>query len=139
MMKCSLLLLSILFLTNCSTATKSTWLGAGIGSVSGGLLGAAIGQNESHEDQNKAIAIGTVVGALAGGLIGQHAYNTQEDKNNKLNSKNLSPPSLEPQAPMLKAPILRRVWLEDKIDPSGTRYETGHWLYIIERQSVWGK
>jgi len=103
--------------------------------VAGGLLGSAVGQNGSHEDQNKAIAIGAVAGGLTGGLLGNYAYSKSE-------SQPQGHPKLQdsdPQPPFLKGPIIRRIWIEDKIDPSGTHYETGHWLFLIERQSSWGK
>jgi len=134
-MKYFLLFLTILFLSNCSTVARSTWLGAGVGTVAGGLVGAAMGQNGSHEDQNKAIAIGAASGALVGGLIGNYAGNKVEGQT--LNTPKLQ--SSDPQPPFLKSPVIRRIWIEDKIDQSGTHYETGHWLFLIERQSSWGK
>jgi len=133
-MKYLILLLLVPLISNCSTTAKSTWLGAGIGTVAGGLIGAAIGQNGSHDDQNKAIAIGAVAGGLVGGLVGSQSPTTQ--------SKAQSTPKLDgsdPQPPFLKSPVVRRIWIEDKIDGSGTKYETGHWLYLIEKQSSWGR
>ena len=129
-MKTIALLISVSLLSSCATQTKSLFLGAGIGVVAGGLVGAAVGQNGSREDQTKAIAIGAAAGAVAGGLIGSQVKPNQ--------TKNESA-GTNPLTPSLKGPEVRRLWIEDKIDASGTKYETGHWLYLIERQSTWQK
>jgi len=40
-------------------------------------------------------------------------------------------------APKLKRPEVRRVWVPDQI--TGDEYVTGHWKYLIEKNSVWTK
>lgn len=39
--------------------------------------------------------------------------------------------------PKLKRPEVRRVWVPDQI--VGDEYVTGHWKYLIEKNSVWTK
>jgi hypothetical protein len=39
--------------------------------------------------------------------------------------------------PKLKRPEVRRVWVPDQI--VGDEYITGHWKYLIEKNSVWTK
>jgi hypothetical protein len=39
--------------------------------------------------------------------------------------------------PKLKRPEVRRVWVPDQI--VGDEYITGHWKYVLEKNSVWTK
>jgi len=43
----------------------------------------------------------------------------------------------EKNIPKLKRPEVRRVWVPDQI--VGDEYVTGHWKYLIEKNSVWTK
>lgn len=62
-------------------------------------------------------------------LIGLTACTTEEPK------KTDQEPSQN--IPKLKRPEVRRVWVPDQI--TGDEYVTGHWKYLIEKNSVWTK
>jgi hypothetical protein len=68
----------MLWLTACSTPTKTALLTGSIGAVVGGLAGSAFTQNESHEMQNQGVVIGGLVGGTAGGLIGYYGQKKKE-------------------------------------------------------------
>lgn len=40
-------------------------------------------------------------------------------------------------APKLKRPEVRKVWVPDQI--VGDEYITGHWKFVLEKNSVWTK
>ena len=71
-MKSSVLVIAVaaLILSGCQSAQENpnTAKGAGIGAVAGGLIGAAIGNQQGNS--GKGAAIGAVVGAGLGGVIG---------------------------------------------------------------------
>lgn len=136
MLRPFLLLIIIASLCSCSTATKSTLLGISLGVVGGGLLGSAIGQNENHDDQNKAVFLGAALGGAAGGTIGYYSSYVQDSKLPKALPK-LDNAVKEVDEPALNSPVTKKIWIPDKIDGSGTKLEKGHWLYLIERQSTW--
>ena len=46
---------------------------------------------------------------------------------------------LEPDAPKLTKPVVKRIWVKDTISDDGTEYSEGHWKYILENKSVWSK
>jgi hypothetical protein len=120
---------------SCSTATKSTLLGTGIGIVGGALLGSAINQNGSHDDQNKGTFIGAALGGAAGGLIGYSGYK-QAEKNEAVKI-HFEPAKTDSKAPQLTMPQVRRVWVPDRVIEGGTKFENGHFIYILERPSTW--
>jgi hypothetical protein len=43
----------------------------------------------------------------------------------------------EPPPPKLTRPGVQKIWVPDQINDNV--YETGHWKYIIDKQSVWSK
>ena len=132
--KLSVILTTILFLTSCSTITKSVVLGAGIGLAGGALLGSAIGQNSDHDAQNTATFTGAAIGSVLGGLVGYAGFKQQEKKLDQL------PPQIkgfekEQKIPMVTMPTVRKIWTPDKID--GNKFEAGHFIYILEKTSTW--
>lgn len=54
-----------------------------------------------------------------------------EGSNLKTNGKE------DPNVPVITAPSVRRVWVDDKIE--GDKYIQGHYIYIIEKGSKWTK
>lgn len=50
------------------------------------------------------------------------------DKNGKEN--------LEP-APKLTKPVVRKIWILEKIEDDGLTMTGGHWKYLIDRGSTW--
>ena len=50
------------------------------------------------------------------------------DKNGKEN--------LEP-APKLTKPVVRKIWIPEKIEDDGLTMTGGHWKYLIDRGSTW--
>lgn len=116
-----------LMLTSCSTVEKSIGLGAAIGGTAGG----AIGNRDGSYNRDKATMQGAAIGAILGGLIG---YAAHKDKS-KTQSPNIEKVGLEPKAPSLTAPRVRRVFVPARIE--GDRYIDGHYEYVIEKTSGW--
>ncbi len=114
----------LLSLPACATPFKGTLLGAGIGGGGGLIVGAGVGRNS----QERALAIG--VGALIGGTIG---YFLSKEKIRQEQLKNT--PGQTQVTPRLKKPEVRRLWVPDQI--IGDEYVSGHWKFIIEKNSVW--
>lgn len=46
-----------------------------------------------------------------------------------------NPKGTDADHPLVTSPEVRKVWVPDKID--GNKYISGHYMYIIERGSVW--
>jgi hypothetical protein len=122
-------------LTNlgCSTLKESTWLGVGIGSVVGAGFGAAAGSSRGKE--SKGAVTGAAVGAALGGLMG-FLDHKERAKKQKMKLKTGFGPSGD-KTPFLTKPQVQRVWVPEKIE--GDKYIEGHWLYVIDRPSVWRK
>lgn len=116
-------------LSSCATMEESIGLGAGIGGAVGAGFGAAAGSNF------KSAALGLAVGAVLGGAMGYVTYHSREEKNHQvkapLSNKDIS------KVPSLTAPEVRRIWVPEKID--GSKFEEGHYEYVIERNSVWSR
>lgn len=117
----------------CSTLKESTLLGVGIGSVVGAGVGAASGSPRGNE--NRGAMTGAVVGAALGGLMGflDHKERSKTEAL-KIGSGNGSGNA---DAPFLTKPKVQRVWVPEKVE--GDKYISGHWIYVIERPSVWSK
>ncbi|MBA2306848.1 hypothetical protein H0W26_01785 [Candidatus Dependentiae bacterium] len=135
-MKKYLLIVTTLILTNCSTATKSTFLGAGIGATTGAILGFVTAQNGDQEERNRAMLTGGGIGTGVGGLIGYQAYKQKE--------KNSLPPKIEGldkgmQFPWVTKPVISCIQTDDKIEDGGRKWVQGHKVCNIERPSQWSK
>lgn len=67
---------------------------------------------------------------LCCGFIGscQSSPKISTDKNGKENS--------EP-APKLTKPVVRKIWIPEKIEDDGLTMTGGHWKYLIDRGSTW--
>lgn len=109
---------------------KSIGLGAAVGGTVGGLIGNAAG-NGSHRD--KSTLQGAAIGAALGSLIGYAGYAGKEKKQ----ETKIENVGLEPKAPSLTAPKVRRVWVPARIE--GDKYIDGHYMYVIEKTSTWSQ
>ena len=47
--------------------------------------------------------------------------------------------SVPNQNPKLTKPVVRRLWIPQKIEDDGRVMIEGHWRYEIERDSTWSK
>ena len=112
----------------CSTATKSILLGGTLGLGTGVLVG-----SQNHDDKDKAMLIGGLVGLGVGGLLGYAGFKDVENKRTTTSSNGKE--SDELSAPNLSAPIVRRVWVTDKIE--GNNYIRGHYIFVIQESSHW--
>ena len=119
-----ILVLPIL-IQGCSTATKSSLLGA----VLGGSIGAMMGRQQS--DSPDSPYTGAAIGASIGALIG---YQSHREKKSKSDEKLKE---FKSDFPELTKPKLRSIWVPDKIE--GNRYIKGHTIYIIEESETWKK
>lgn len=54
-----------------------------------------------------------------------------------LRKKNDKKVNAEPTPPKLTRPEDHKIWVPDQIHDN--IYETGHWQYVIDKQSVWSK
>lgn len=75
----SILFISVLGLTSCSTNTQgeNTGIGAATGAVVGGLAGSLFGQGAGKA---VAVGVGAIAGALVGGYIGHNMDSTDHAK-----------------------------------------------------------
>ncbi len=127
-LKIKVCLLSLATILNgCTTATKSTLLGAAIG----GLAGGTIGQFQSQSQQGT--ASGMAVGAGIGSLIGYLAYKDKvakmaKDEKVKLDGEDL---------PFLTRPKIRSLLVPDTIE--GNKYIKSHRVFILEDAGSWSK
>ena len=128
--------ISVIFalaMSGCSTLKESTLLGVGVGSVIGAGVGAAAGSPRGNE--NRGAMTGAAVGAALGGLMGFLDHKERAKKEAlKIGSGHGASNS---EAPFLTKPKVQRVWVPEKIE--GDKYISGHWMYVIERPSVWSK
>ena len=124
-----------LSLLSCSTMNKSVLLGTGIGMVAGGLLGSSTVQNGDESERQRGTLTGAAIGGALGGLIGYSAHKQNEKKLQSL--PDIKGFGKDPKVPSVTMPEVRRVWVPDKID--GNKYETGHWIYILDKTSTWSQ
>ena len=120
----SSLAVATLGLTACSSTKDALLLGSGIGITGGALVGQAAGQD------TKSTLIGAGIGILTGGLF---SYLAQKSHEEKLLATNPQPAAMEP--PRLSNPDVKRIWIPERID--GTRFEAGHWMYVIDKPVSW--
>ncbi len=43
----------------------------------------------------------------------------------------------DPKPPLVTMPEVRKLWVPDKIE--GNKFETGHYIYILEKTSTWSQ
>ncbi len=129
LMKAFSLILITLMISACSSMEKSIGLGAAVG----GTLGGAIGNADGSYNRDKSTMQGAAIGAVLGGLIGYAAHKNETKKQVTVNGK----VELEPKAPSLTAPKVRRVWVPARIE--GDRYIDGHFEYVIEKTVTWSQ
>lgn len=48
-------------------------------------------------------------------------------------------PNQQNQNPKLTKPVVRRLWIQQKIEDDGRVMIDGHWRYEIERDSTWSQ
>lgn len=130
-MKPNILIILIfpLIMSGCASMEKSMILGAGVGGAFGGGVGNLASQNV------EGTLLGLGIGAIVGGAIGYLGHTDKEEKERltKLGIKK----EKEPKAPSLTSPEVRRVWVPERID--GDKFVEGHYMYVIEHNSVWSK
>ncbi len=70
--------------------------------------------------------------------LGYYNYQSKESKFPKDLPK-LGNADKDSDDPVLNSPVTKKIWIQDKLDSTGTKLEKGHWLFLIERQSTWSK
>lgn len=118
-----------LALSSCATMEESIFAGAGIT----GAFGTGVGAAASGNAEGALIGLG--IGAVLGGTLGYLGHKEQIEKNKV--PKNISSKKEDLKTPSLTSPEVRRVWVPEKID--GDKFIDGHYMYLIERNSVWSK
>ena len=124
------LLLLLPLMSGCASIERSTLLGA----ASMGALGTGVGI--ANERSVGSALIGLGIGAVVGGALGFAAHKDQESKRGQLLNPVLTK-DFKDKVPAISTPEVRRVWVPEKID--GNKYIDGHYIYVIDRQAVWGK
>jgi len=76
------------------------------------------------------------IGALVGGVMGFAAHKEQEAKRGQLMNPLISK-DFKDTVPPISTPEVRRVWIPAKVE--GNKYVEGHFIFVIDRQAVWGK
>lgn len=133
--KLTITLLTVSFLTSCSTATKSTLLGSAIGLTVGGLFGSLANQNADQDDRTRGTLVGGTIGAGLGAIFGYESFKQKQKVMTSV--PNIKDFEKDPKTPSVTTPEVRRLWVPDKID--GNKYETGHWIFILEKTTTWGQ
>lgn len=123
------ILILCLAISGCATMEKSVLLGAGTMGAIGVGAGAAAGNSVGSA------LLGLGIGAVLGGTFGFMGHKEQEEKARQ--AKSGSKKKDDEKVPSLTSPEVRRVWVPEKID--GGKFIEGHYMYVIERNSVWSK
>jgi hypothetical protein len=124
------LLLLLPLMPGCASIERSTLLGA----ASVGALGTGVGI--ANERSVGSALIGLGIGAVVGGVLGFATHKDQESKRGQLLNPVLTK-DFKDKVPAISTPEVRRIWVPEKID--GNKYIDGHYIYVIDRQAVWGK
>ncbi len=124
------LLLALPMVSGCASIERSTLLGA----VTVGALGTGIGL--AAEKSAGSALIGLGIGALVGGAMGFAAHKEQEAKRGQVVNP-LITKEFKDNVPPISTPEVRRVWIPAKVE--GNKYIEGHFIFVIDRQAVWGK
>ncbi len=45
----------------------------------------------------------------------------------------------ESKVPKLKKPVVRRIWVPEKIEENGLIWEEGHWRYEVEKNATFAR
>jgi len=133
-----------LLLSACATAEKSTVLGAAIGSVVGGSIGALASQHSPPGDRTTGVLLGAGFGGVIGGLIGHESYKEQE-KRDALKGFEGNSPGLEiygngssgDKRPTLRPAQVKVHYVEDQVK-DGT-FVPAHFEYEIAEPARWEK
>lgn len=128
MKRIGIMILIVSLVSGCATLEKSALLGAGIGVTAGTGVGLIADQGASS------VLIGAGIGILAGAGFGLLGFVDKQDRDAgpKLQSKEKTKTD---RSPALTSPEVRRIWVPEKSE--GGRLEEGHYLWIIEKPSVW--
>lgn len=110
-------------LSGCASLTNSMLLGGGVGAAAGTGVGLAAFGN------TKGTVLSAASGAAVGALFGLLLHKDPAPSND-VGRK-------EGQVPSLTRPNVSRLWVDPTID--GNKYIDGHWIYLIDRPSVWSK
>jgi len=124
------LILTLPLLASCASIERSTLLGA----ATVGALGSGIGL--AAEKSAGSAFIGLGIGAIVGAAMGFATHKEQESKRGQLVNP-LITKDFKDNVPPISTPEVRRVWVPAKVD--GNKYVEGHFIFVIDRQAVWGK
>lgn len=133
-----------LLLTGCATAGKSTFLGATIGSVVGGSIGALASQHADPSERTQGVLIGAGFGGVLGALIGHESYKEQQKKDALAGFDGTSP-NMEifgnggekDKRPTLKPAQVKVRFIEDQVKDG--IFVPAHFEYEIAEPARWEK
>ena len=108
---------------------SNTFLGASLGATAGAVSGTVVG---APKEAIPGTLIGAATGAVVGGIIG---WLTEPKSEKKMEATPSGRISTDPDSPKLTAPVVRKVWQEDKIEDG--KYIQGHYIWVLERGTVW--
>jgi hypothetical protein len=116
--------------SGCASIEKSMLLGA----ATTGALGTGLGI--ASEKSTGSALIGLGIGAVVGGTLGFLLHKEQESKRGQVLNPAITK-DFKDTVPPISTPEVRRVWIPSKVD--GNKYIDGHFIFVIDRQAVWGK
>jgi YMGG-like Gly-zipper len=133
-----------LLLSSCATVGKSTVLGAAIGSVVGGSIGALASQHSDPADRTTGVLLGAGFGGVIGGLIGHESYKEQAKKD-QLKGFDGNSPGMEifangadkDKRPTLRPAQVKVRYVEDAIKEGV--FVPAHFEYEISEPARWEK
>jgi uncharacterized membrane protein YeaQ/YmgE (transglycosylase-associated protein family) len=129
-MKNIIILLTIaISLSSCATLERSILFSSAVGAASG--TGAGLIAEKSAGSALIGAGIGGIIGAAVGYLLHGRISKKEEF------IKPLESSKKDDSAPSLTSPEINRIWVPEKIE--GNKYIEGHYIYLIDKQSVWSQ
>ena len=138
------LLVSMVSLFGCSSVSKTTALGGGVGSGIGGLVGAIAdpGPRGANRVRNVLIgsAVGGAIGTGSGYLLGKKLENDRDEEYRRGKSETSKDISMaanmsDGRKPKLLAPRTEARWVPDQV--RGSTFVPGHFEYVILEGARW--
>lgn len=127
-----------LYVSGCTTESKSIGLGGTIGASGGALLGGIADPGRHGELRTRNVIVGAALGGMTGMIAGSFIHeNTEKEKRDAfLKGQASAPQPPSGAAPTLKPARVESQWIEGHA--AGTnRWVEGHFEYLIVEPARW--
>jgi len=119
-----LIILIPLLVSGCASMERSLLFGGSVGAAAGTGLGLAVEQSAGSA------LIGAGIGSVIGAAMGYLGHKQSDRKE----GAPTGPMPSDANVPSLTTPEVRRIWNGPRVE--GDRYIDGHYIYVLERPSV---